>query len=44
VGQVIISTKEETAGERYIRLSSDMNTVAKDRIGKRQYCKFEELI
>jgi phage nucleotide-binding protein len=44
VGQIIISTKEETKGERFIRLTGDMNTVAKDRIKKRQFCKFEELI
>ena len=44
VGQIVISTKEETKGERFIRLTSGMHTVAKDRIKKRQFCKFEELI
>ena len=44
VGQIVISGKEENRGERFIRLAGDMNTVAKDRIKKRQFCKFEELI
>ena len=44
VGQIVISSKDETRGQRFIKLSSDMSTVAKDRIRKREYCKFEELI
>ena len=44
VGQIVISAKDETRGQRFIKLSSDMSTVAKDRVKKREYCKFEELI
>ena len=44
VGQIVISSKDGARGQRFIKLSSDMSTVAKDRIRKRQYCKFEELI
>jgi phage nucleotide-binding protein len=44
VGRLAVSDKEETAGERFIRLTGGTTYIAKDRIGKRQYCKFEELI
>ena len=41
VGQVLISQKD---GKRYIRLEGSNEAFAKDRIYKRQYCGFEELI
>lgn len=41
VGQIVTSAKD---GERYVRLEGSNNAVAKDRIYKRQFCKFEELI
>ena len=41
VGQIITSTKD---GERYVRLEGSNNAIAKDRIYKRKYCKFEELL
>ena len=41
VGQIVSSPKD---GERYIRLEGSNNAVAKDRIFKRQFCKFEELL
>ncbi|GHV55015.1 DNA-binding protein [Synergistales bacterium] len=41
VGEIVISAKD---GNRYVRLSGDANTVAKDRVKKRQFCIFEELI
>lgn len=41
VGQLIISAKD---GNRYVKLAGDATTFAKDRIKKRQYAKFEELI
>jgi phage nucleotide-binding protein len=44
VGEIIISSKDETRGQRFVRLSSDMSTVAKDRLRKRAFCAFEELI
>jgi len=44
VGHVEISEKEETAGERYIRLDKTEEIDAKDRYDKRIYCKVEDLI
>jgi phage nucleotide-binding protein len=44
VGQIVISALPENRGARFVKLSSDMNTVAKDRVKKRAFCKFEELI
>jgi phage nucleotide-binding protein len=44
VGEIVISSKDETRGQRFIKLTSDMSTVAKDRAKKRAFCKFEELI
>ena len=41
VGQIVTSAKD---GERYIRLESSNNAIAKDRIFKRKFCKFNELI
>lgn len=41
VGQIIISTKDN---ERYVRLRGTTTVVAKDRLKKRDFCKFEELI
>lgn len=41
VGQIIISTKDN---ERYVRLDGSSTVVAKDRLKKRRFCKFEELI
>ncbi len=41
VGRLIISTKD---GERYIQLEGSSTVVAKDRLKKRKFCKFEELI
>jgi len=41
VGQIVTSPKD---GERFVRLEGSNNVVAKDRIYKRQFCKFEELI
>lgn len=41
VGQIIISSKDN---ERYVRLKGSTTVVAKDRLKKRDYCKFEELI
>lgn len=41
VGQVITSTKDN---ERYVRLEGSNDAIAKDRIYKRKFCKFEELI
>jgi phage nucleotide-binding protein len=41
VGQIIISVKDSN---RYVRLEGAANVVAKDRIQKRQFCTFEELI
>jgi phage nucleotide-binding protein len=44
VGKIVISDKDGAKGQRFIKLTSDMSTVAKDRVGKRAFCKFEELI
>jgi phage nucleotide-binding protein len=44
VARIVISAKEETLGQRFLNLTSDMYTVAKDRAKKRTFCKFEELI
>ena len=44
VGKIIISDKDGTWGQRFIRLTSDMGMVAKDRAKKRAFCAFEELI
>ncbi len=41
VGQIIISTKDN---ERYVRFKGSATVVAKDRLKKRDFCKFEELI
>lgn len=44
VGQIVISAKEDSLGERFVRLTGNTTAIAKDRIRKRQYCAFEELI
>jgi phage nucleotide-binding protein len=44
VGRIVISDKEENKGERFIVLSGATTIVAKDRLRKRAYCKFEELM
>jgi hypothetical protein len=44
VGRLEISTKDDTAGKRYIRLEASPVVVAKDRIYKRKFCKTNELI
>ncbi len=41
IGQVIVSTKD---GERYVRLEGTNTVVAKDRLKKRKFCRFEEAI
>lgn len=41
VGRLVISQKD---GERYIQLEGSSTVVAKDRLKKRKFCKFEELI
>ena len=41
VGQIIVNAKD---GERYIKLEGTPNAIAKDRLNKRKYCKFGELI
>ena len=41
VGRIVINPKD---GERYIWLDSSQNVVAKDRLHKRRYCKFNELM
>ena len=41
VGRVVISQKD---GERYIQLEGSSTVVAKDRLQKRRFCKFEELV
>lgn len=44
VGRLEISTKDDTAGNRYVRLEASPVVVAKDRIYKRKFCKTNELI
>ena len=41
VGRIVINPKD---GERYVLLESSATVVAKDRLFKRKFCKFEELI
>ena len=41
VGQIVTSTKD---GKRYIRLEGNNNVFAKDRVYKRKFCKFDELL
>ena len=41
VGQLVMNPKD---GERYVRLESSMALIAKDRLNKRKYCKFDELL
>ena len=41
VGQIVSSPKD---GERYVRLEGSNNVVAKDRVYKRKFCRFEEFI
>jgi len=41
VGQIVISTKDQ---ERYIKFEGGSTVVAKDRLKKRKFCKFEELM
>ncbi len=41
VGQIVTGKKD---GERYVRLEGSNEVIAKDRIYKRKYCKFEELL
>jgi len=44
VGHVEISEKEETIGQRFIRLDKTDEIEAKDRYDKRIYCKVEDLL
>ena len=37
----IVANKE---GERFLMLEGNMNAIAKDRLFKRKFCKFEEVI
>lgn len=41
VGQIVMNPKD---GERYVRLEGTTNAIAKDRIYKRKYCRFEEIL
>ena len=41
VGQIVMTPKD---GERYVRLEGTMGVIAKDRIRKRKYCKFDEVL
>lgn len=41
VGRIVISTKD---GERYVWFEASQTVVAKDRLRKRKYCKFEEVV
>lgn len=41
VGRIVISTKD---GERYVWFEASQTVVAKDRLRKRRYCKFEEVV
>ena len=41
VGQLVSSTKDST---RFVRLEGSNNVIAKDRVYKRKYCKFEEIL
>ena len=41
VGQIVMNPKD---GERYVRLEGTTNAVAKDRIHKRKYCRFDEIL
>ncbi len=41
VGQIVMNPKD---GDRYIRLKGTTNAIAKDRLSKRDYCKFDELL
>ena len=40
VGRIVINKE----GERFLMLEGNMNAVAKDRLLKRKFCKFEEVI
>ena len=44
VGQINISSKEGHEGERFIKLKGSTTVIAKDRLQKREYCTFEEVI
>jgi phage nucleotide-binding protein len=44
IGRISIGTKKGHEGERFVRLEGDLSIVAKDRIKKRTFCKFEEVI
>ena len=44
VGRLEISSKDDNAGKRYIRLEASPIVVAKDRIFKRKYCETNQLI
>ena len=41
VGQIVMNAKD---GERYVRLEGTTNAIAKDRLQKRKYCRFEEVL
>ncbi len=41
VGRIVISTKD---GERYVWFEASQTVVAKDRLRKRKYCRFEEVV
>ena len=41
VGRIVVDTKNN---ERYVVLEGSATTIAKDRINKRKYCKFDEVL
>lgn len=41
VGQIVMNPKD---GERYVRLEGSPSCIAKDRLRKRKYCRFDEVI
>jgi phage nucleotide-binding protein len=43
VGRIQISAAKGREGERFVLLEGNLSTVAKDRLKKRQWCKFEEV-
>ncbi len=44
VGRIIISSKQETEGQRFVVLRGSQSMIAADRMRNREYCKFEEVI
>lgn len=41
VGRIVMNSKD---GERYVVLESNSNVIAKDRLNKRKFCKFDEVL